>query len=53
MPLPGSGYHTAPVAGDFDGDGRPELALSGGGRWWITDGTRGGGAAFPWTGHED
>ncbi|WP_343234995.1 VCBS repeat-containing protein [Streptomyces sp. SID10853] len=36
--LPGSEYHTAPVAGDFDGDGRAELALLGGGSCWITDG---------------
>lgn len=27
LPLPGSGYHTAPVAGDFDGDGHTDLAV--------------------------
>ncbi|WP_328319626.1 FG-GAP repeat domain-containing protein [Streptomyces sp. NBC_00388] len=27
VPLPGSGYHTAPVAGDFDGDGHTDLAV--------------------------
>ncbi|GAA0948988.1 MULTISPECIES: FG-GAP and VCBS repeat-containing protein [Streptomyces violaceusniger group] len=27
VPLPGSGYHTAPIAGDFDGDGHTDLAV--------------------------
>ncbi|WUW19413.1 VCBS repeat-containing protein [Streptomyces sp. NBC_01463] len=27
VPLPGTGYHTAPVAGDFDGDGHIDLAV--------------------------
>ncbi|MCM2415933.1 VCBS repeat-containing protein [Streptomyces sp. RKAG290] len=27
VPLPGSGYSTAPVAGDFDGDGHTDLAV--------------------------
>ncbi|WP_406140101.1 FG-GAP and VCBS repeat-containing protein [Streptomyces sp. NBC_01089] len=27
IPLPGSGYHTAPIAGDFDGDGHTDLAV--------------------------
>ncbi|MFH8485159.1 FG-GAP repeat domain-containing protein [Streptomyces longisporoflavus] len=32
---------------DWDGDGRAELALLGGGRWWITDGTNRDEASFP------
>ncbi|WP_435282956.1 FG-GAP repeat domain-containing protein [Streptomyces koelreuteriae] len=27
VPLPGSGYSTAPIAGDFDGDGHTDLAV--------------------------
>lgn len=27
VPLPGSGYHTAPIDGDFDGDGHTDLAV--------------------------
>ncbi|MEU9186527.1 VCBS repeat-containing protein [Streptomyces sp. NPDC048484] len=27
VPLPGSGYYTAPIAGDFDGDGHTDLAV--------------------------
>ncbi|MFD0448946.1 FG-GAP repeat protein [Streptomyces indonesiensis] len=34
---------------DWDGDGRAELALFGGDRWWITDGTERDEASFPLT----
>lgn len=34
---------------DWDGDGRAELALFGGDRWWITDGTDRDEASFPLT----
>ncbi|MET9494430.1 VCBS repeat-containing protein [Streptomyces sp. NPDC006552] len=34
-------------ARDWDGDGRAELALTGGGQWWITDGTDHDEATFP------
>ncbi|NEB75548.1 VCBS repeat-containing protein [Streptomyces sp. SID14478] len=34
-------------AHDWDGDGRAELALFGGDRWWITDGTDRDEASFP------
>ncbi|OON79747.1 hypothetical protein B1H18_14165 [Streptomyces tsukubensis] len=33
--------------GDWDGDGRAELALFGGDTWWITDGTDRDKASFP------
>ncbi|MGW9343421.1 FG-GAP and VCBS repeat-containing protein [Streptomyces albidoflavus] len=35
------------AAADWDGDGRAELALSGGGHWWFTDGTDRDKASFP------
>ncbi|GAA4329308.1 FG-GAP-like repeat-containing protein [Streptomyces venetus] len=38
---------------DFDGDGRAELALLGGDRWWITDGTDRDEASFPVTPSKD